>query len=154
MSLTCEDIGSADVHSHAAKLSEEVIREYAGLLEHPERLCEILEKWKALMRAFREMERKTMIEKEPEKGQLESHLCCMNAMILCADTITQACQRYLEINCPTKETIPGDLAPLIDLLKRQRSFLAFEFKGWSPLPPELARKAEIGLLSDAGRKAA
>jgi len=142
-------------HLKAAKrLVEEVVRDYSKLMEHGDQLCGIVKEWKELMTLFRSVEQKAMIEKEPSEDQRAAHLRCINAMILCAETIANACERHLEINFHLEDGMRSELQSEIELIKRHRVILAFEFTGWAPMDKALAKKGERDLFGESGRKAA
>ena len=138
----------------AQRLIEEVVKDYINLSAHAKKLREFMAEWRRTMSAFRGAEKRYCILAVPSPDGAEAHKRAMNAMILCADTLTNSLQRYIEVNYHLENAERAAFGSEIELLKRHRTILAFDFKSWHGMPQDNLEAAAHKFFGESRSKAA
>jgi hypothetical protein len=156
MSTTCDKTGviESEYLMAAKRLLDEVMCDSAKMIDDTNRVCAAADSWKAVFDGFRSEEEKTMVKGTPSAEKTAAYLSSLNAMIIYAGVFRDYCERHLETSDQIDDEYRAALKSRIDMIKRHREILAFDFASWTPLSKELAEKGERELFGDSGRKAA
>src|SRR5258708_24188271 len=80
------------------RAARRLIVEVYRVVEGKKQLDEVFTHWRELMVAYRQFEKRCLIDVEPSPSDLSGHRELMNRMIFCADSIVNTASRSLEIN--------------------------------------------------------
>jgi hypothetical protein len=139
----------------AEKLIKEVYKDFEALIAHRKNLDGIFGQWRDLMKQLRAVEKTCFEDREPTQKDYDGHKNAVNRMIFAADAIASAATRHLETNYHLDANEQESLRSQIDLVKRHREILAFEFKGWhGPIPLDQLKEGGEKLFRESGRKVA
>jgi len=113
----------------ARKLIQEVRRDHVILIKGKLNLECLFEKWGERMKMLRCVEKRMLETGIPESG-LKNHGELVEAMIGFSAAIALATERRLLNSCQLDDSERSSLSSQIDLVKRHRKILEFEFRGW------------------------
>jgi len=114
----------------AKKLIQEVRRDYEVFVQGKASLDFLFMRWGNCMKGLRLIEKGILSTGAPSEEKLKSHRELAELLISFSATISLSAERHLQNNDPLDEAEKASLKEKIDLVKRHRKILEFEFKGW------------------------